>query len=152
MKCFVDTNLLLRSVQSSHPMSSTASGSINSLLQQGEQLFIFPQTVIEFWCVATRPESVNGLGLSIAETTKRINAFRQALTLLPDTEGTFGKWERIVEDYQVTGKKVFDARLVAAMIIHNVSHILTFNTDDFKRYGEIKVVHPEDINEIEQKA
>ena len=146
MKCLVDTNLLLRSVQSSHPMNSTASGSINSLLQQDEQLFIVPQIVIEFWCVATRPASANGLGLSIAETTQRVSAFRQALTLLPDIDGIFEKWERIVEDYQVAGKKVYDARLVAAMIVHDVSHILTFNTDDFKRFTEITVVNPHDIN------
>src|SRR2546421_7713357 len=146
MKCLVDTNLLLRSVQSSHPLNSTASGSINSLLQQDEQLFIVPQTVIEFWCVATRPESANGLGLSIAETTQRISAFRQALILLPDIDGIFEKWERIVEDHQVAGKKVYDARLVAAMIVHDVSHILAFNTDDFKRITEITVINPQDIN------
>jgi predicted nucleic acid-binding protein len=128
-------------------MNSTASGSINSLLQQDDQLFIIPQTVIEFWCVATRPESANGLGLSVAETTQRISAFRQALTLLPDIDGIFEKWERIVEDHQVAGKKVYDARLVAAMLVHQVTHLLTFNEADFRRYSEITVVNPETISE-----
>ena len=151
MKCLVDTNLLLRSVQSSHPMSSGASGSIDSLLRKGDELFIVPQTVVEFWCVATRPESANGLGLSIIETKDRISAFRKALMLLPDTDSVFERWEELVENYQVTGKKVYDARLVAAMLVHGVTNILTFNTDDFKRYHEISVVNPQTISEEETK-
>jgi hypothetical protein len=37
--------------------------------------------------------------------------------------------------FRVSGVQVHDARLVAAMKIHRVSHILTFNTDDFVRYA-----------------
>jgi predicted nucleic acid-binding protein len=151
MKCLVDTNLLLRSVQPSHPMGSAASGSIDALLRNGDELFIVPQTIVEFWCVATRPESANGLGLSITETKERISAFRKVLTLLPDTDGVFESWERLVDQYQVTGKKVYDGRLVASMLVHGVTHLLTFNTDDFKRYSEITVVNPQTTSEEETK-
>ena len=37
--------------------------------------------------------------------------------------------------YRVSGVQVHDARLVAAMIVHDVTHILTFNTQDFTRYA-----------------
>ena len=35
-------------------------------------------------------------------------------------------------------------RLAAAMIVHNVTHILTFNVTDFQRYADkgIEVVNP----------
>jgi predicted nucleic acid-binding protein len=39
---------------------------------------------------------------------------------------------------------VHDARLVAAMNVHGVRRILTFNTDDFARYG-IEVLHPSSL-------
>ena len=42
----------------------------------------------------------------------------------------------------VSGKKTHDARLVAAMTVHRIDHILTFNTDDFARYTGIQVLHP----------
>ena len=32
------------------------------------------------------------------------------------------------------------------MNIHNVTHLLTFNTDDFKRYSEIVVVNPSTLS------
>ena|SRR5438445_6263873 len=126
MKCLVDTNVLLRSVQLSHPMNSVPAGSINSFLRSGETLVIVPQNVIEFWCVATRPEAANGLGLSAAETAQRVKAFRNFLVLLPDANEIFNEWERLVAQHVVTGKRVYDARLVAAMLVHEVTHILTF--------------------------
>jgi predicted nucleic acid-binding protein len=43
-------------------------------------------------------------------------------------------------DYGVSGVQVYDARLAAAMIVHNVTHILTFNTSDFARYAPEGIV------------
>ena len=50
MSYLVDTNVLLRSVQKSHPMQSDAVNSIDRLLRNREQVFIIPQNLIEFWC------------------------------------------------------------------------------------------------------
>ena len=58
MSYLVDTNVLLRSVQKSHPMESEAANSIELLIRHREILVITPQNLIEFWCVATRPEGV----------------------------------------------------------------------------------------------
>jgi predicted nucleic acid-binding protein len=43
-------------------------------------------------------------------------------------------------DYGVSGVQAYDARLVAAMIVHHVMHILTFNTADFARYAPEGIV------------
>jgi predicted nucleic acid-binding protein len=45
----------------------------------------------------------------------------------------------------VSGKQAHDARIVAAMKVHGVTHLLTFNTDDFKRYTDIAAVHSASI-------
>ena len=44
--------------------------------------------------------------------------------------------------YRVAGKNTHDARLVAAMVVHGVSSILTFNIQDFTRYAEITIFDP----------
>ena len=44
--------------------------------------------------------------------------------------------------YKVIGVNVHDARLVAAMLVHGLTHILTFNIADFARYSEITAVNP----------
>lgn len=45
----------------------------------------------------------------------------------------------------VSGVQVHDARLVAAMRVHGVKRILTFNDKDFVRYADIEAVHPRAI-------
>ncbi len=47
--------------------------------------------------------------------------------------------------YQVIGKNAHDTRLVAAMIVHGIPRILTFNTTDFQRYQEITAISPADV-------
>lgn len=73
MAFLVDTNLLLRSVEPTHPMYGDASNAIATLLGQGEQLHIVPQNLIEFWNVYTRPAQKNGLGHTLAEAEVEIN-------------------------------------------------------------------------------
>ena len=43
---------------------------------------------------------------------------------------------------RVIGKNAHDARLVAAMRVHGVTHLLTFNDQDFARYTGITVLTP----------
>ena len=144
MSYLVDTNVLLRSVQTSHPMHSAAVRAINHLLTD-EVVFVIPQSFIEFWAVATRPGTSNGLGLSVGEVAARISVIKSTLNLLPDVDGIFEQWERLVVQHQVLGKQVYDARLVAAMTVHGVTHLLTFNTTDFKRFTDITATSPQAI-------
>lgn len=152
MSYLVDTNVLLRSVQNSHPMHSGAVRAINHLLRNTEAVYIIPQNLIEFWAVATRPEIKNGLGLPVNETAQQIASFKSVFMLLPDTDSIFQEWERLVTEYQVLGKQVYDARLVAAMTVHSLTHLLTFNTNDFKRFAVITATSPQAILHNESSA
>ena len=64
------------------------------------------------------------------------------MTLLPDNEDVYYEWRRLVLRHSVLGVKVYDARLVAAMVVHKVARLLTLNDKDFRRYGSIVAVHP----------
>ena len=120
MTFLVDTNVLLRMIQQRDSMYADARRATATLIRQNHQLSIIAQNLIEFWAVATRPASSNGLALSVIDTAAHIKTFKQTFTLLPDTPDIFPAWERLVELHSV---------------VHQVTHILTFNTDDFKRYA-----------------
>jgi len=145
MKYLVDTNILLRLVQKNSPMHLDTQRAILTLKKQGEFLCIIPQNIIEFWAVATRPLDKNGLGLSINQAEEESEKLKKIFILELDTPQIFTEWESLVIKYQVMGKQVHDARLAAAMIAHNITHLLTFNVDDFKRFSEIVVVDPRSI-------
>ena len=141
----VDTNVLLRSIQQADPMHADAKRAAATLTRQNQQLSIVAQNLIEFWAVATRPAVNNGLALSIDDTAQHVAIFKRIFTLLPDTPDIFPEWERLVDQHKVIGRQVHDARLVAAMKVHSVTHLLTFNNDDFKRYDGITIVDPKDV-------
>ncbi len=83
------------------------------------------------------------------ETDNLLQDLEEVFPLLPDLPVVYDVWRRLVVDYDVSGVQVHDARLVATMLVHDVKHILTFNTQDFTRYmpEEIIAVDPsEEIN------
>lgn len=141
----MDTNLLLRSVDPTHSMNADATIAINTLRSRGEQLYIVPQNLIEFWNVYTRPVERNGLGRTAKEAEADVNRLKLLFPILPDTSAIYQEWERLVVAYAVIGVNVHDARLVAHMLIYGITHILTFNTKDFARYTQIMAVHPTTI-------
>jgi predicted nucleic acid-binding protein len=145
MSYLVDTNVLLRLAQKNHPMRPDARRALVTLRRQGEELCIIPQNIIEFWSAVTRPLVDNGLGLSVDEAAREIRKLKRIFKLQPDSQAIFTEWEQLASQYQVTGKQVHDTRLVAAMKIHGLSHILTFNVKDFKRFTDINPVAPQTI-------
>jgi predicted nucleic acid-binding protein len=145
MNYLVDTNILLRLVQKNSPMHSDTQRAILMLKRQGELLYIIPQNIIEFWAVATRPINSNGLGLSTVQAVQETEKLKKIFILQSDTPTIFAEWESLIVKYQVMGKQVHDARLVAAMITHQITHLLTFNIDDFKRFSAIIVVDPRSV-------
>lgn len=144
MTFLVDTNVLLRSAQPDHVMYGDAVGATDTLLGRGERLYVVPQNLIEFWNVCTRPLDRNGLGRTLTEAEAELTRLKSLFPLLLDVPAIYPEWERLVTTYLVKGVQVHDAKLVAAMRIHGLTHILTFNVADFTRYQEITAVHPSD--------
>lgn len=146
MSYFLDTNILLRTLVTDDPNYQITMSAIASLRREKEQLFIAPQNLIELWNVATRPADKNGLGLSPDEAQVEVARLKELFVLLPDREQIYPEWERLVKTYEVKGAKVHDTRLVAFMLVHRLSHILTFNVKDFRRFSsEITPVSPKEV-------
>ena len=145
MGYLIDTNILLRSCQKDHAMHASAVDAVETLLARGEKLYIAPQNIIEFWNVATRLIDKNGLGMSIQKTAYEAARFEKLLSVKLDLPIVHQQWLDLVTRYEVKGAKVHDARLVAVAIVHGLTHVLTFNDKDFRRFQEITVVHPDEV-------
>jgi predicted nucleic acid-binding protein len=140
----VDSNVLLRVLQRDHPMHKDAWRAVRALHQKKE-LVLAPQNIVELWVVATRPKEVNGLGVTPSRAAIYLARVSRTFPMLLETPDMHQEWQRLVVDHQVSGKKAHDARLVAAMRVHGVKGIVTFNLDDFRRYPGITVFHPRDL-------
>ena len=146
MTFVLDANILLRSAEPAHPQHATAEDAITALALRGHSLVIVPQNLYEFWAVATRPVPDNGLGMTPAEAAAELTAIRLRFALLPDTPAVLPAWERLVVAHQVRGKPTHDARLAAALLVHGVADLLTFNAPHFRRFAPAVVAHaPADV-------
>jgi predicted nucleic acid-binding protein len=151
MSYLLDTNILLRTIVTDDPNYQITQDAIAFLRRSKERLFIAPQNLIELWNVATRPSNKNGLGLSVLETEAEVAQLKELFILLPDIEQIYPQWERLVKTYEVRGSNVHDTRLVAFMLVHRLSHILTFNTKDFRRFRtEITSISPKEIMQSDE--
>jgi len=146
MAILVDSNILLRSVQTHHPYYSLVERAFSILRVRNETLNVAVQNLVEFWAVATRPEgSENGLGMTTETAMKELAVLKDLFPLLPEPSGLYEEWERLVTTYRVAGKNTHDAHLVATMKLNGISTILTFNVQDFTRFDGIEAVHPETV-------
>jgi predicted nucleic acid-binding protein len=145
MPHLADTNLLLRGVETGHAMQTPALEALAGLVRSGETVYITPQNLYEFWVVATRPAERNGLGMTAVEAEAELARLEAQFPLLPDIPAVYREWRRLVTTYGVVGVRAHDTRLVASMLAHGITHVLTFNVSDFARYAEITVVHPQDV-------
>ena len=105
-----------------------------ALHRRGERLHITPQVLVEFRNVATRPRSVNGAGLSLADAEAHAATFESRFSLLEETPAIYPAWKALVGALGVIGKQVHDARLVAVCHVYGVTHLLMkFNIAHFAR-------------------
>src|SRR5579859_4720917 len=141
----VDSNVLLRWVKPDYSDYPVIVSATHFILLHGGILCYTSQNVAEFWNACTRPVDRNGYGLSPQDTDRRARFFEESLRLLPDIPAVHEEWRKLLVTHSVSGVQVHDARLVAAMRVHGIKRILTFNDKDFARYREIEAVHPRGV-------
>jgi predicted nucleic acid-binding protein len=135
-----DTNILLRVLHRTDPRHAIVRSAARTLRTNSHELQTTSQNFTEFWHASTRPITSNGFGLTPTETERLLRIAERIFPLLPDSPAIYPEWRRLVVEYSVSGVQVYDARLAASMLVHNVTHILTFNTSDFARYAPEGIV------------
>ena len=140
-----DTNIFLRLSDRISANYALARDATYILIEQGHKCCLTSQIIIEFWVVATRPTEVNGLGWTPERTKNQINQFLTRFTVLEETPEIFTLWFQLVTDYNIKGKRTHDIRLLAVMKAHSITHLLTFNPDDFVTLPNIIIVQPQDL-------
>ena len=80
--------------------------------------------------------------MSIEEVRNELSRLEEFFSVLRESAEVYSEWKRLVAEHKVQGVKVHDARIVAAMNVHGINRIVTFNADDFRRYASITVTLP----------
>jgi predicted nucleic acid-binding protein len=148
MAYLLDSGIVLRLVDTKDVRHTEVRQAVRTLGDQGQELFIATQNIAEFCNVATRPILNNGLGL---QPSVAIELFEKDVEpiceVVVEKELVHLELKRLISTYQVSGKQVHDARLVAMMLAWQIESILTLNDRDFRRYEPegIKIVTPAEL-------
>jgi predicted nucleic acid-binding protein len=146
MRVLLDSGILLRLVNRGDLLHGDVRAALRALKQRADMLVTASQNVAEFWNVCTRPATARGgLGYSIAETAKKLRLVERLVQVLPDTPAAFPIWKQLLVTHAVSGVQVHDARLVALMTAQGITHVLTLNVADFKRYPGIVAISLGDL-------
>ena len=147
MSYLIDTNILVRQTDASSPDRALCSRAVDRLIDGGCDLCICAQVVIEFWSVSTRPQGVNGLGLTPRVASLQVADFKRTFLCLLEPPDMADRWKNVADRHAVIGKQAHDARLATIMLAHGVAHILTLNPGDFTRYSGITPITPQEVLE-----
>ena len=143
MLVLADTGILLRLADPADPQHGTVDHAVRALRGRGTD-WPSPRR--------TRPSSGTsapgrsrpgaGGGSTLAEADRRLKAIEAGFSLLAELPTVYPIWRALVVVHAVRGKQVHDARLVALMMAHGISHILTLNAGDFARFSGIVEIAP----------
>ena len=144
----LDTNILLRSSDAGSDKQVLARSSIESVIAQGHTCFLTSQIIGEYYSVVTRPISSNGFGWNSERGRFERDLWVSRFLFLEETSEVFLRWIDLIDRFEVTGRRIFDIRLLAVMQVYRISHLLTFDSDDFPELPEITITHPSQIISI----
>ena len=104
-------------------------------LQGNEPLRISRQIVREYLAVVTRPQTWP-VAITREEALEDANRLIGSFEILEDGAAVTESLIALCREVSVGGSQIHDANIVATMLAHGERRLLTFNTADFRRYGD----------------
>jgi predicted nucleic acid-binding protein len=146
--CVVDTNVFVYSTVSGNPWHEQARQWLATLQDKGLSLCVTTQILREYLVVLTRG-TVFEQSFSVDQVLTQIEALLPSLAILDEPLAAADLLRTLVSRYQVRGKSIHDANVVAVMLTHGVHRLATYNLADFQRFEEIVLESPpaEDSND-----
>ena len=139
---FVDTNVLVYANQQRSKHHAAALFLLDAAERDGAALWISRQVLREYLASVTRPQGSEP-ALPMALALERVRYFAARFEVAEDGPDTFRKLTELLAQAPTGGKQVHDANLVATMLAHGITRLLTFNAADLRRFSPwVEVVAP----------
>jgi len=131
---FVDTNVLVYLDQAASVFHAPARAAIGRLEREGAALWISRQVLREYMVTVTRPNPAGVPPMTRTEAVMAVEGFLTAFAIAEDGPPATANLLKLIRSVPVAGKQVHDANIVATMLTHGVTRLLTFNGSDFRRF------------------
>ena len=133
-RVFVDTNILASALLPESPRYFHARGILRRLAEADAEVWISRQVIREYLATMTRYEQkwsnvTRAALIDAVRTLERHYFVAEELPIVAE------QLYFLLGQVPTSGKQVHDANIVATMIAYDVRTLLTYNLDDFKRFG-----------------
>ena len=132
---FIDTNVLVYARFREAPHHAAARFHLDTAINGPQRASISWQVIREYLAVVTRIQ-VWLTPLSMTDALRDARFFSSFFRVLESGPEAMSKLELLAGNISFAGRQVHDANIVATMIAHAETRLLTFNLRDFHRYGE----------------
>ena len=132
---FIDTNVLIHSRILEAPDHNIARATLQRAFQDPEPMRISRQVMREYLSVITRPQTWP-IAITRDDALDDVERLMSNFEILEDGPGVTESLIALCREVPVGGRQVHDANIVATMLAYGERRLLTFNTADFRRYGD----------------
>lgn len=133
----IDSNILIYAINLDSPKSKIAQTFLEENLGKLE---ITHQNILESIRVLTHPKFSNPM--KIKACLKALASISESSHILYPDQRSYYIVLELMENYNLSGNRIFDAYLVAIMLSYGIKEIATDNERDFKKFEGIHVVNP----------
>lgn len=137
-KLFLDTNILVYLSNEDSPFHQEVTKTFLGLLSHYE-IWISRQVLREYAVVMSNPAIIER-PLKPEEVTADLEKWNNVFNVADETSQTTEILIRLIKTYNLRGKRIHDANIVATMIDNSINFLYTLNISDFKLFDKIQII------------
>ena len=130
---FIDTNVLVNARIPGAPDHQAARASLERAFGAPEPLRISRQVIREYLAVVTRAQ-LWPVNITREDALDDVSRLIGAFEILEESPLVTERLVTLCREVAVGGQQIHDANIVATMLAHGETRLLTFNGADFRRY------------------
>lgn len=148
-RIFIDTNVLIYAHVAESPRHKFALAALKHLYETGVESCISGQVLREFLVTLTRPKVFTNPP-SRQTVVERTRHLAHHFHVVEEGQAVTVKLLELMDGFEIAGKQVHDANIVATMLVHGITQVLTQNIADFTRFSSLITVMPLTLWEASQ--
>lgn len=148
-RVFIDTNVMVYAHVAESPRHASALSALKQLYETEIDSCISGQVLREFLVTLTRPK-VFTKPPSRQTVVERTRHLTHHFHIREEGHAVTVKLLELMDGFEIAGKQVHDANIVATMLVHGITQVLTHNITDFARFSSLITVLPLTLWEASQ--
>lgn len=133
----IDSNILIYAINADSPKHKKAQDFLKENLKYLE---VTHQNILETIRVLTHQKFSKPMGINSALAA--IQAISKSCHIVSPTLTTYYLCLELINKYQLTGNRIFDAYLAATALSNGIDEVATDNVLDFKKFKGLKIINP----------